>query len=63
MKVLIFILIWVVLYNTIAFLIAITFNVNWIDVKLSEIYIVTGIFVLPFLSAYLVDELDKYISK
>lgn len=59
-QILIFIFCWAVLFNGITFLISITFDVKWIDVKTFPLSIVLlGIICCSFLSAYIVDKLDE----
>lgn len=59
-QILIFIFCWAVLFNGITFLISITFDVKWIDVKTFPLSIVLlGIIGCSFLSAYIVDKLDE----
>lgn len=59
-QIIIFILSWMILFNGITFLISITFDVKWIDVKTFPLTIVLlGIIIFPLTSAYIVSELDE----
>jgi len=55
-QILIFILSWVLLFNGITFIISITFDIKWIDVKTFPLSVVIlGVIVCPLVSAYIVD--------
>ena len=58
-QIFIFILSWVILFNGITFIISITFDMKWIDVKVFPLSIILlGIVGCPLTSAYIVDKLD-----
>ena len=55
-QILIFILSWVILFNGITFIISITFDIKWIDVKTFPLTIILlGIIGCSLISAYIVD--------
>ena len=59
-QVLIFIFCWAVLFNGITFLISITFDIKWIDVKVFPLSIIfLGIVGCSLVSAYIVDTLNE----
>lgn len=59
-QILIFIFCWIVLFNGITFLISITFDVKWIDVKTFPLSIILlGIVGCPLISAYIVEMIDE----
>lgn len=59
-QILIFILSWMILFNGITFLISITFDVKWIDVKTFPLSIILlGIIGCPLISAYIADMWDE----
>ena len=59
-QIIIFILSWMILFNGITFLISITFDIKWIDVKVFPLSIVfLGIVGCSSVSAYIVDTLNE----
>lgn len=59
-QILIFIFCWAVLFNGITFLISITFDMKWIDVKVFPLSIILlGVIGCPLVSAYIVDMWDE----
>lgn len=59
-QILIFIFCWAVLFNGITFLISITFDIKWIDVKTFPLSIILlGIISCPLTSAYIAHKLDE----